>query len=189
MRDSKELAHKKRVKIADEVEKIAKDIVVIKIEACRIDSYRKSGVNLNRLEGMKMADIINLLSPHEVVVDCPDPNTEKFMLILKKMVRNGSAIKAEHKADRNHKIVGAASIIAKVEREKEIAKLRRKYGDFGPGYTSNELTNKWLKEWIGKNKEWPEIVRKTWLTAELLEKGKQQRGLLGFLGLAREKPC
>jgi len=88
---------------------------------------------------------------------------------------------AENFADRKYPVVSAASIIAKVERDKEIKKLHKKYGFFGSGYTSDERTIRFLKDWIKKNKEFPDIVRKTWVTAEELKKLKEQKKLDGFL--------
>ena len=70
----------------------------------------------------------------------------------------------EHKADKNHISVSAASILAKSIREKEMLKLKEKFGkEIGSGYTSDPLTSKFLKRNIKKyNKSG--IFRKTWST-------------------------
>ena len=72
-------------------------------------------------------------------------------------------IKCEHKADKNHVAVSAASILAKDAREKEVAKLKEKHGDIGSGYPSDPKTIDALKQWI-KNKNIPFFVRKSWHT-------------------------
>ena len=54
--------------------------------------------------------------------------------------RRKPRIVAEHKADVNYPVVSAASIIAKVERDRDIAELRELHGDFGSGYPSGWLS-------------------------------------------------
>ncbi|MCK4532134.1 MAG: ribonuclease HII, partial [Candidatus Aenigmarchaeota archaeon] len=62
VRDSKELTPKQRERMAERIEKIAKDVVVLKVGPCRIDSYNRQGVNLNRVEAMKMTTVIDCLN-------------------------------------------------------------------------------------------------------------------------------
>ncbi|UCD03106.1 MAG: ribonuclease HII [Candidatus Aenigmatarchaeota archaeon] len=178
VRDSKDLPHHKREKLAEKIEKIAKDVVVFKVGPCKIDTFKKQGVNLNRVESMKFADIIRMLNPDLAYIDAPDTNVPKFSAFMRKLVGDGVEIVAKHKADRDHPVVSAASIIAKVERENEITKLKDQYGDFGTGYTSDENTINWLREWLKNNKEFPEhLVRRTWITHDVLKGEKEQRSL------------
>ena len=182
VKDSKELPHKKREELAEHIEKIAKDVIVFKVGPCKIDTFKKQGVNLNRVEAMKFADIIRMLNPHLAYIDAPDTNLPKFNAFMKKLVGDGVEIVAKHKADRDHPVVSAASIIAKVEREIEITKLKEEYGDFGTGYTSDERTIEWLRDWLKNNKEFPEhLVRKSWSTHDMLKGEKEQRSLGDWL--------
>ena len=64
-----------------------------------------------------------------------------------------------HKAEK-FEIVAAASILAKDRREKEMDKIKKKYGETGPGYMSNKITQKFLKE---NYKKHPEIFRRSWI--------------------------
>ena len=41
-------------------------------------------------------------------------------------------------------VVSAASIVAKVVRDREITKLAKKYGEIGSGYPSDPVTIRWL---------------------------------------------
>ena len=84
----------------------------------------------------------------------------------------------ERKADMNHIVVGAASIIAKVERDNEIEKLREEIGeDFGSGYPSDEKTQKFLADnW----EKYPGLFRKTWDSWKVHHEKKVQKGLLDF---------
>jgi ribonuclease HII len=178
VRDSKELPHKKRVELAAKIEEIAKDVIVFKVGPCKIDTFMKQGVNLNRIESMKFADIIRMLNPHRAYIDAPDTNLPRFSAFMRKLVGDGVDIVAKHKADRDHPVVSAASIIAKVEREADIEKLKEEYGDFGTGYTSDESTIEWLREWIKSNRHFPEhLVRRSWATHDVLKGEKEQRSL------------
>jgi ribonuclease HII len=182
VRDSKELAHKKRVELAARIEEIAKDVVVFKVGPCKIDTFMRQGVNLNRIEAMKFADIIRMLNPHLAYIDAPDTNLDKFNRFMRKLVGDGVEIVAKHNADRDHVVVSAASIIAKVERELEIAKLKEEHGDFGTGYTSDESTIEWLREFLKKNREFPEhLVRRSWVTHDVLKGEKEQKSLVEWL--------
>jgi len=179
VKDSKLLSPKRREQLAKGIEKVADNVMILKVGPCKIDSYRNQGVDLNRLEFMKMAEIISFLSPNEVYVDSPDVKPERLAKILSKAAA-GAKVVAEHKADVNYPIVGAASIMAKVSRDAEIEKLKEKYGDIGPGYSSNPITMQWMRDWLAKNKEFPEgVVRKTWITTDSVRKEKSQ-GKLSF---------
>ena len=59
-------------------------------------------------------------------------------------LKTKTKIISSHKADRIFPVVSAASIIAKVERDSEIAILREQYGDFGSGYLTDEKTMMFL---------------------------------------------
>ncbi len=192
MKDSKELTAKKREKLVEKIQEIAENIVVLKVAACRIDDYRSQGINLNRLEGMKMVEVIDYLDGDKVYLDSYDVNTERLKKTIQKAVKKENIeIVAEHFADKKYPAVSAASIVAKVERDKEIEDLKKEYGDFGPGYPANEITMNWLKEWLKTHKEFPAIVRKSWDTITVLKNDHKQSRLTGwFKGLLKtEQEC
>ncbi len=183
VRDSKELTPKQRERMAESIEKIAKDVVVLKVGPCRIDSYNRQGVNLNRVEAMKMTTVIDCLNAHKTYVDGPELNLGKFKRIMGKMLKFETDLVVEHKADVNYPIVSAASIIAKVERDNEIEELRKKYGIEGTGYPSDERTINWMKAYLKEHKKFPEegLVRHTWMTTKDIIGSQRQRKLFGFL--------
>jgi ribonuclease HII len=186
VKDSKDLPQKRREVLAKEIEKLAEDIVIIKLSPCKIDNFRKGGINLNRLEEMKFIDIINLMNPHKTYVDSPDVKPERLKALLVKETGNKGMF-VEHKADVKYPIVSAASIIAKVMREEEVKELHKKYGDFGPGYPSNDKTINWMNDWMKKNKEFPDIVRKTWDTSITIKNNHHQQRLGSFFQKLRKK--
>ena len=113
-----------------------------------------------------------------VVIDSPEVNTKKFSEKIRGKLKNKKVeIVSENYADKKYPEVGAASIIAKQLRDAEIGKLHKKHGFFGSGYPSDEVTVKFLRAWIKKNKEFPNFVRKSWFTVQRLKEEKQQTTL------------
>jgi len=55
--------------------------------------------------------------------------------------------------------------------------IQNKYGDTGPGYSSNPITQEFIKENWEKH---PDIFRKSWITYKNHEKMKHQKTLQGF---------
>jgi len=169
VKDSKLLSSIKRKRIALILKRIAKNIILVKISASEIDRLRKK-INLNEIEINKISEIINSLSPNIVIIDSPEVNTKRFINKIKKKLKNKNIkIIAENYADRKYPIVSAASILAKVERDKEIEKIKKRIGyDFGSGYASDKKTINFLKYWLKNHKELPNFVRKSWITVKLL---------------------
>jgi len=182
VKDSKLLLHKKRIELNHLIQAHS-EFKIIEVSPKEIDlalDPNNKSMNLNWLEAHKQAEIINEMKPDVAIIDCPSPNCKKYTEYLKnllnKELKNIKLI-VEHKADVNYPVCSAASIIAKVKREEEMDKIKKKYGDTGPGYTSNPLTQKFIKEnW----EKYPEIFRKSWMTFKNQEKLKAQMKLEGF---------
>ena len=180
VKDSKLLTHKKRIKLAKEINKIAKKFKIIQIKPEEIDHAvnKEEGLNLNWLEAHKTAEIINELKPDKAIIDCPSPNIKKYKEYLLNLLNNKEIeLIVEHKADVNHISCSAASIIAKCAREEEIKNIKKKYGDIGSGYPSDPLTQRFVKENFDK---YSEIFRKSWMTFKNHEKAKKQKKLDEF---------
>lgn len=185
VRDSKELTPEQRAELAEEIEKIAKDIVLIKIPACKIDRWRQLKRSLDLLEAKKMAEIIEIVGAEKVYVDALTTRPKRFEKLVKGFLKDKKIeIVAENFADRKYPVVSAASILAKVERDKEIEKLKKKVNyEFGVGYPHDERTIDFLEMILRKEKRWPSFVRKTWITSELIKKDLAQSKLIHFLKL------
>jgi len=170
VKDSKQLTPKRREFLANIVREKAKTFEIIICSPKRIDGRNSDGIKLNELEAMECAKIINKINKDlpriKVIVDCPSPSIAKWQDFLKTKVKDLSnlEISCEHKADKNHIAVAAASILAKSTREKEMKILKEKYGDeIGSGYTSDYTTCKFLEKHAEKYKEHG-IFRQTWIT-------------------------
>jgi len=188
VKDSKLLSPARREKLAKAIEKTAKDVLILKVGPCKIDNYRNQGINLNRIEAMKFAEVLSFLDPELSYVDSPDVKPARLKAHLNKMIGKDMELVVEHKADHNYPVVSAASIIAKVARDEEIKEIKKKYGDVGPGYSSNETTMKWMREWLESNKDFPEsVVRKTWMTTKNVNGEKRQKKMHAFFSKLKGK--
>jgi ribonuclease HII len=165
VKDSKLLTAKKREVLYPEILKITQKYHIIKVPPPQIDKVVRSERRLhklNRLEAQTMAKIIEVLKPDEAYVDAADVLEDRFGNHIRECIRTKTKIFSEHKADRTYPIVSAASIIAKVERDREIAKLALKYGDLGSGYLTDDKTMVFLKRLLDRHGEYPSCVRKSW---------------------------
>lgn len=179
VKDSKLLTHKKRCLLEGKIKDLALKVKIIQVKPEEIDNAVDGGsINLNWLEAHKQSEIINELKPDKAIIDCPSPNCKKYTDYLKALLNDKNVeLVVEHKADFNFVFVGAASIIAKCEREKEVAELKKKYGDFGSGYMSDPYCQKFFKENFDKH---PEIFRKSWAPYKKEVNGKKQKKLDEF---------
>ena len=159
VRDSKKLSQKKREELARKIGQFA-TIEVVKLPASKLDELM-STKTINEILKDIYVEIIARLRPELAYVDSPDVIPER----LARELENATKVRvvAEHRADEKYPLVAAASIIAKVEREREIAKLRARFGDFGSGYASDPRTREFLKNQISQGRI-PSYVRKRWRT-------------------------
>jgi len=178
VRDSKLLTPKQREFLYKEIKKIIIKEKTIIISHNEIDDALNSEeLNLNKLEAIKTAMIINFLKPEKVTIDCPSVNIKSYVDYLKNFLKYEPKIKAEHKADYKYCEVSAASIIAKVTRDAEIEKLKKKHNvDFGSGYPSDPITQEFLK----KNYSKYDFFRKTWSSYKRVSEKKKQKTLTDF---------
>jgi ribonuclease HII len=170
IKDSKELTPKRREFLANIIREKAETFEIVIISPQEIDNSLNKGTNLNQLESIKISEIINKINKGykkiKVVIDCPSVGIAKWADSLKMKIENLSNLEivCEHKADKNHVAVSAASVLAKSTREKEMDLLKEKYGsEIGSGYTSDPATIHYLELHADDPKD-ANIFRKTWET-------------------------
>jgi len=189
VRDSKQLTQKRREFLADKIKEKSEVFEIVLSYPDEIDLKNSQGIDLNKLEAIKTAEIINEINKIgrvskdtkkiKVIVDCPSPTISKWRDFLKTKIDNLSNLEifCEHKADKNHISVSAASILAKTVREKEMSELRKKYGEgVGSGYSSDPLTCRFLEKHAEKHRD-DGIFRKTWSTWKKACSKKEQKKL------------
>jgi ribonuclease HII len=187
VKDSKLLTERQREDILKELIKII-HYELIMIQPSEIDDALTSpNTNLNWLEADHGAALLNKLNVKlddnisRCIIDCPSTNIKAYTDYVRKKVDNDEIkLVVEHKADFNYLIVGAASIIAKVTREKELEKIKKKLKiDFGSGYPSDPRTKEFLEKHHA-DKEYSHLFRKTWEPYKKISKSWAQKGLGEF---------
>jgi ribonuclease HII len=179
VKDSKLLSEKQRNRLFPKIEKLAKKVMVVEVTPAEIDARFAVGMNLNSLEASKMAEIINKLRPDIAIVDCPSPNIRSFKeKTLAKFLEHRCEVIAEHYADKNWPVVSAASIIAKVIRDKRIKEIEREVGyPIGVGYTHDQRTLDFVERALSEKDHLDKYIRKSWLTFKRIKDGKSQKRL------------
>ncbi|MFB6246377.1 MAG: ribonuclease HII [Candidatus Pacearchaeota archaeon] len=170
VRDSKDLTLRRREFMSNKIKEVTDDYEVKVVSAEEIDQNMSSGVNMNQLEANKIAEIINKFNDGsdniKVMVDCPSIGIRKWKELLMSKIDNLSNLEivCEHKADRNHVPVSAASILAKSVREKEMQSLKEKFGhEIGSGYASDTSTSDFVKRNADRLKD-QGLFRQSWKT-------------------------
>jgi ribonuclease HII len=164
VKDSKTLSHSRRLKLKEKIEQVASKIIIRSVSAAEIDRLRKR-TTLNEIEVAEFVSITKVLKPQIIYVDAADVKADRFGERIGKLsglVSKGVVVISEHKADSKYPIVSAASIIAKVERDRVISEYHKMYGDFGSGYPSDPKTVYFVKNLVRNNEALPPIIRKSW---------------------------
>lgn len=185
VKDSKKLTPKKREMLAAEIEKCAQDIIIIRVQPCKIDKFRGMGINLDQIEAMKMAEILQMMTnANKIYVDGLSVNPKRFKNKILEYMQNfndGTELVVENYADETYTVVSAASIIAKVERDREIDEIKKKVNfDFGVGYSHDQRTIEFVENLIKSRKELPSFLRKSWITTKMLQEKNMQRKIKDF---------
>jgi len=184
VKDSKLLKPSIRNALFQQIIDISEHNEIIAIQPKEIDEALESiNLNINKLEAQTSAKLIANSDSTKVIIDCPTTNYALYKSYIKKFLGNRYdeiEIIAENKADVNYPVVSAASILAKVTRDNLIEELKKKHNiDFGSGYTSDPLTQKFISEnW--SNEKYSELIRKQWETFKRLEEDKKQMKLEGY---------
>lgn len=177
VRDSKLLTPQARARLVDDIKSVVDGFCIHAIDIAEIDeSVLLKG--LNRLEAKAMAHIISQIRADEVYVDCCDTNPGRYRDYIASHLEKSPAIHSLHHADRINIAVSAASILAKVERDAAIQKLRKKHRNIGSGYPSDEKTMLFIRNWVAHKKSAPVFARKSWKPMRLLLEELEQRTLV-----------
>jgi len=169
IRDSKKLSPKVRERLYKKIIQIVDDYYVVKIPPRTIDKS-VSNHSLNHLEAKYMAKVISKLSPSTAFVDSCDVNSKRFGKEISKLTSN-TKIRSYHHADSKFITVSAASILAKVSRDRAITRLSKKH-DIGSGYPSDPKTKVFVKKSIRRNQNLT-FLRKSWKPVKILMKKRK----------------
>lgn len=176
VRDSKDINKKRREEMAEriyfEAEKRNWNIGIIICKASRIDIERNR-MDLNKIEIELFKEAIYATGMKDdngiIQADACDVSEQRFAQRIRAALGeewNNWKIYAKHKMDSEEILVGAASILAKVRRDKEIEKISTTLEiDIGSGYPSDYKTKEAVKELV-RNEHPNEYLRWSWATVK-----------------------
>ena len=163
-RDSKLLTRERRNEVHTALGPVGRRRAIA-IAPREIDRWVARG-ELNLLEAEVFARLVRELEPEVVRVDACDPDARRFGVLVRRLSGRSRPVIARHHADRDDPVVGAASIVAKVERDRRIARLRDRLGsEIGSGYPSDSRTIDFLRGVLERDPTArPSFVRWSWAT-------------------------
>lgn len=186
IKDSKLLTAKKRDELVETITQKAISKKAILVTPIEIDTGLGMKLNLNEVEALTSATIINELVSKlketdreniKIILDCPSVNIPAWKKQLMHYIKDKSLedqILCDHKADFKYPVVSAASIIAKTTRDAEIEKIKEQIGiNFGSGYPSDPNTIAFLKE-NATNPKYKGIFRESWQTWKTAAKNSEK---------------
>jgi ribonuclease HII len=178
--DSKNLSRERREELAATLR--ADDRVrtaVAEITSERIDA---PDADMNALtvdaQARALRDVVR--EDESGVVDACDTSEERFARRVGDAVDADVDLAAEHGADEAYPVVSAASVLAKVARDRHVDALTEQYGAVGSGYPSDPTTREFLREYVRERGELPDCARESWQTCADALAAAEQSGLDQF---------
>jgi len=176
--DSKMLTPARREQIYPLLRKRCRVATVV-ISAHEIDTIRRE-MTMNACIARAHAAVIQNLSPTVAYIDACDVNPLRYADEMKRHLGLSCELVSEHHADQTYPVVSAASIIAKVMRDRAIRELAKTYGNIGSGYPSDPVTVTYLTTYIKTHGVPPPIARASWKTVSAILGKKAQSRLSEF---------
>ncbi len=170
VRDSKVLSRLQRETLKEHIEAIVDDYEIVAVPPSKIDSC-----NMNTVELNETVKLINKLGPDQVFVDALGSNPDAYGRRIRSLLSVNTKVHlvVENGADGSYPIVGAASILAKVARDRMINLIEEEYGPLGSGYPSDPRTVDFLRRYLRIHGDFPDVVRRKWSTVQRLQKARE----------------
>jgi len=152
------------------------EVEVLSLSAQDIDSGRLR-TSLNKLEAEAFAKVLGRFKGGRLFIDCADVNERAFAETVSALLGWTGDMVCQHRADDIYPVVSAASIVAKVVRDREISDLEREYDEvLGSGYPSDPRTIAFLERWINDKGNPPPFARCSWeTTRRIMGRAKNSR--------------
>jgi ribonuclease HII len=179
VRDSKQLTARRREDVYRALGGVG-NLRSIPLAPRTIDRWVRRG-GLNDLELRAFARLIRDVAPETAIVDACDPNAERFERRLTALTGGAVRIVARHRADETDPVVGAASIVAKVRRDRALDRLRQRLGDaVGSGYPSDPVTQRFVEQIAAAPGRSPPWLRASWAPVQRVKRARPARTLDEF---------
>ncbi|UTF54242.1 ribonuclease HII [Natronosalvus rutilus] len=118
--------------------------------------------------------------PPHAHCDACDTDADRFARRVADACALEATVEATHGADDDDPLVGAASIVAKVERDAHVAAIADEHGEVGSGYPSDPTTRAFLEEYVARCGALPPFARESWSTCADVLVDAEQTGLEQF---------
>jgi ribonuclease HII len=178
-KDSKALTPDARERVFAGLGSIGRPIHLV-LSPRTVDGAVRHG-RLNDLEADAFARIVRAVAPDIAYIDACDPNERRFGSRVARLAGGRTRVIARHHADRDYPVVGAASVVAKVRRDRAVARLRAQLGDdLGSGYPSDPRTIRFVRSALADGGTLPTWVRGSWSTMRRVMTRRPARTLDGF---------
>lgn len=176
--DSKRLTETQRETLADRLRADAR----ITIGVTEITPERIDAGNMNDLAVEGHAEAIEAVAQRGDcgLCDAADVDAERFGTRVESRIGVDATVEATHGADAASALVGAASIIAKSERERHVDTLEARFGEVGSGYPSDPTTRTFLRRYLSEHGTFPPETRLSWSTCASIRAETEQSGLEEF---------
>ncbi len=164
VRDSKALSPARRTQLCRAIRAEAEVSVSVASPSSVDRAVRRH--KLNDLESERMARIVAKLGADVSYVDSCDVNAARFGRRVSQL--SGRRVLSYHRADSRFTAVAAASVVAKVERDRLLERLRRIGAAEGSGYPSDPRTMEFLREYVRAHGSAPRSARASWKPVRLM---------------------
>lgn len=165
--DSKKITRSRREKLFDTLYELEE--VVIQIKEISADEINRG--NLNQLTKDAVCYFAQGAPGGTIFLDVPAPprGVETYLQQIRDQAGSEAhEITGDNKGEDRFPVVAAASIIAKVHRDRCLDSFRDGEMPFGSGYPSDPKTRSFLEEILRSNAPMPSFVRTRWKTVAKL---------------------
>lgn len=169
--DSKQLSPARREELARDLREHPEiRVAVATITPERIDDPE---TDMNSLGVAAQAEAVRTVAAagDDLFADAADTDANRFGQRLRETILDddGPALEvtAEHGADESYPVVSAASVVAKVKRDRLMADIDAEYDHaVGSGYPSDPTTRAFLETYVAQTGKLPACARSSWATCE-----------------------
>ena len=173
--DSKALKPEEREKMFEQIKShpniIRYELIVLTSDYISKEMLKRQKVSLNQISQDSAKSLIKTaidkkVNVRKIFVDTVGPAGSYQTLLKNSLEDRTIEVTVEPKADAKYECVSAASIVAKVTRDKNIEIIEKEDKDCGSGYPSDPKTKEWLKDNYDNIFGFGREVRFSWKTVE-----------------------
>ena len=173
--DSKALKPEEREKMFEQIKShpniIRYELIVLPSDYISKEMLKRQKVSLNQISQDSAKSLIKTaidkkVNVRKIFVDTVGPAGSYQTLLKNSLEDRTIEVTVEPKADAKYECVSAASIVAKVTRDKNIEIIEKEDKDCGSGYPSDPKTKEWLKDNYDNIFGFGREVRFSWKTVE-----------------------